>query len=262
MAAKSDREMVGELMLKSMADPRYQPTRQTLSFYDQAVRESIAPRGMSEQERGAAFQDIAGITTGNIRNARRLGGGNISGQINAALNNANVIGATQFGRQDAMLRSQNRMNAYNRLGNVTNTLQGLQNNNTGLDVQKQMAIGQGIRDSRMQREATVAKNQELAFNLVGMGLGGGFGGGPQKVGIQTDTAPKTQGFTTSPVSDGVQLTPYKPNAFNPYTFGFNSTGYTQTQPQQEEQFVTAPYRPYGNEVRFTPYNSRRLGFND
>ena len=260
MAAKSDREMVGELMLKSMADPRYQPTRQTLSFYDQAVRESIAPRGMSEQERGAAFQDIAGITTGNIRNARRLGGGNISGQINAALNNANVIGATQYGRQDAMLRSQNRMNAYNRLGNVTNTLQGLQNNNTGLDVQKQMAIGQGIRDSRMQREATIAKNQEMAFNLVGMGLGGGFGGGGKMGQTQPSAGAPPMGSTS--MGTEVQFTDYKPNAFNPYTFGFNSTGYTQAQPQQEEQFVTTPYQPYGNEVSFTPYNSRRLGFND
>lgn len=254
------RKSKAEKALRNMPDPRYSATPQTLSFYDQAVRESIAPRGMSEQEKGAAFQDIAGITTGNIRNARRLGGGNISGQINASLNNAAVIGATQYGRQDAMLRSQNRMNAYNRLGNVTNVLQGLQNNNTGLDVQKQIGLGTAVRDARMQREATIAQSQELALNLASMGSGGGFS--PQKVGIQTDTAPKTQGFTTSPVSDGVQFTPYKPNAFNPYTFGFNSTGYTQAQPQQEEQFVTTPYQPYGNEVSFTPYNSRRLGFND
>lgn len=257
MAAKSDREMVGELMLKSMADPRYQPTRQTLSFYDQAVRESIAPRGMSEQERGAAFQDIAGITTGNIRNARRLGGGNISGQINAALNNANVIGATQYGRQDAMLRSQNRMNAYNRLGNVTNTLQGLQNNNTGLDVQKQMAIGQGIRDSRMQREATIAKNQEMAFGLVGMGLGGGFGGEGKMGQTQPPAGAPPMGSTS--MGTEVQFTDYKPNAFNPYTFGFNSTGYNQQAPQAQPQYTTSPYQPYGNEVQFMPYNSRRLG---
>lgn len=238
MAAKSDREMVGELMLKSMADPRYQPTRQTLSFYDQAVRESIAPRGMSEQERGAAFQDIAGITTGNIRNARRLGGGNISGQINAALNNANVIGATQYGRQDAMLRSQNRMNAYNRLGNVTNTLQGLQNNNTGLDVQKQMAIGQGIRDSRMQREATIAKNQEMAFGLVGMGLGGGFGGGGAMG--QTGQMGQTTTTGTAPVESFQNTTYQQPTWFTPEQPPMTSTQYNQFTPYNYNLFNPAP----------------------
>ena len=245
MAAKSDREMVGEIMLKSMADPRYQPTRQTLSFYDQAVRESIAPRGMSEQERGAAFQDIAGITTGNIRNARRLGGGNISGQINAALNNANVIGATQYGRQDAMLRSQNRMNAYNRLGNVTNTLQGLQNNNTGLDVQKQMALGQGVRDARMQKEATIAQQQQTALNMMGMFAGmpptGGMGGGPQKVGIQTGgpTAPQ------SPVESFQNTTYQQPTWFTPEQPPMTSPQYNQFTPYNFNPFSPAPPPRYG-----------------
>ena len=250
------RKSKAEKALRNMPDPRYSATPQTLSFYDQAVRESIAPRGMSEQEKGAAFQDIAGITTGNIRNARRLGGGNISGQINASLNNAAVIGATQYGRQDAMLRSQNRMNAYNRLGNITNVLQGLRNNNTGLDVQKQIALGTAVRDARMERDQAIQR----IGSAPGMGSGGGFGGGGKMGQTQPAAGAPTMGSTS--MGTEVQFTDYKPNAFNPYTFGFNSTGYTQAKPQQEEQFVTTPYQPYGNEVSFTPYNSRRLGFND
>lgn len=237
------RKSKAEKALRNMPDPRYSATPQTLSFYDQAVRESIAPRGMSEQEKGAAFQDIAGITTGNIRNARRLGGGNISGQINASLNNAAVIGATQYGRQDAMLRSQNRMNAYNRLGNVTNVLQGLQNNNTGLDVQKQIGLGTAVRDARMERDQAIQGIGSAAFGMAGMGM------------AENPNWYKRQPTLATP--------PINPNYKTPYMYNPSfMTQSTQTQVQPQSQFVTTPYQPYGNEVSFTPYNSRRLGFND
>ena len=228
------RKSKAEKALRNMPDPRYSATPQTLSFYDQAVRESIAPRGMSEQEKGAAFQDIAGITTGNIRNARRLGGGNISGQINASLNNAAVIGATQYGRQDAMLRSQNRMNAYNRLGNVTNVLQGLQNNNTGLDVQKQIGLGTAVRDARMERDQAIQGIGSAAFGMAGMGMGGNpnwyQGSG------QTTTA-------TPPIN---------PNYKTPYMY--NPSFMTQTTQTQEPTWFT-PEQPnmLAPKPKFTPY---------
>lgn len=229
------RKNKAEKALRNMPDPRYSATPQTLSFYDQAVRESIAPRGMSEQEKGAAFQDIAGITTGNIRNARRLGGGNISGQINASLNNAAVIGATQYGRQDAMLRSQNRMNAYNRLWNVTSTLQGLQNNNTGLDVQKQIGLGAAIRDARMERDQAIQGIGSAAFGVAGMGMGGNPNG-YQGSGQTTTATP-----------------PINPNYKTPYMY--NPSFMTQSTQMQEPTWFT-PEQPnmLSPQNRFTPYN--------
>ena len=229
------RKSKAEKALRNMPDPRYSATPRTLSFYDQAVRESIAPRGMSEQEKGAAFQDIAGITTGNIRNARRLGGGNISGQINASLNNAAVIGATQYGRQDAMLRSQNRMNAYNRLGNITNVLQGLRNNNTGLDVQKQIALGTAVRDARMERDQAIQR----IGSAPGMGSGGGFGGGGMG-----QTGQMGQTTTATP--------PINPNYKTPYMY--SPSFMTQTTQTQEPTWFT-PEQPnmLAPKPKFTPY---------
>ena len=253
--------------LDKLPDPRYTVAPQTLSFYDQAVRESIAPRGMSSIEKGAAYQDIAGITTGNIRNARRLGGGNIAGQINASLNNAGVVAATQLAGRDAAIRNSNRMNAYNRLQSTIPQFQNTLNQNVGLDIMKQQAFGGAVRDARMEGQQAAQNYRNQLTSIAGMAITGmptgAVGGGPQKVGVQTGSPTAPQTPVTSPIPNGVQFTDYKPNAFNPYTFGFNSTGYNQqAPPQAQEQFVTTPYQPYGNEVRLTPYNSRRLGFYD
>lgn len=170
------RERKAKLALKNTPDPRYNATPQLLSYYDRALQESLAPKGLSSEAIGAYNQQIAGQTTGNIRNAQRLGGGNISSQINAALNNANVIGATTLATTDANLRNQNRQFAFNRLGSATNQLQGLAGQNTGLDVMKQQAFGQAIRDARMEKEAGINNAANQVFSLGALGATGGFGG--------------------------------------------------------------------------------------
>ncbi len=212
--------------LDKLPDPRYTVAPQTLSFYDQAVRESIAPRGMSSIEKGAAYNDIAGITTGNIRNARRLGGGNMSGQINAALNNAGVIAATQLAGRDAMLRSQNRMNAYNRLQSTIPQFQNTLNQNVGLDIMKQQAFGGAVRDARMEGQQAIQNYRNNLTSIAGMALTGmptGAMGKTGQVGQTTTTgAAPVESFQNTTYQQPTWFTPEQPNMlstenrFTPY----------------------------------------------
>lgn len=210
--------------LDKLPDPRYTVAPQTLSFYDQAVRESIAPRGMSSIEKGAAYQDIAGITTGNIRNARRLGGGNIAGQINASLNNAGVVASTQLAGRDAMLRNSNRMNAYNRLQSTIPQFQNTLNQNVGLDIMKQQAFGGAVRDARMEGQQAGQNLRNTVTSLAGMAVTGMPTGAMSKTGGQTTTtgAAPVESFQNTTYQEPTWFTPEQPtmlspeNRFTPY----------------------------------------------
>lgn len=170
---------------RKLGDAQYSATPQLLSYYDQALQETNNPQGLSQGEIGAAKQGIAGMTTGNIRNAQRLGGGNISSQINAALNNANVISATNLAGQDAQLRRQNRMAAFNRLGTGMSALQGINDRNVGLKLEKIRALGKAISDARMTANNALGDVADTAIGLGSMGIGqnGGLGGMSGKKGV-------------------------------------------------------------------------------
>lgn len=162
---------------RKLGDAPYSATPQLLGYYDQALQESVAPRGLSQESIGAANQGIAAMTTGNIRNAQRLGGGNISSQINASLNNANVDAATRLAERDAAMRYQNRMSAFGRLGSATNTLQGINNMNTNLKLEKIRALGKAASDARMSANYALGDLGNSLISAGAMGLNGGFGEG-------------------------------------------------------------------------------------
>lgn len=206
--------------LRKLGDPQYSATPQLLSYYDKALQESVNPRGLSQESIGAANQGIAAMTTGNIRNAQRLGGGNISSQINAALNTANVDAATRLAERDALMRNQNRLNAISRVGQTTNTLQGIENMNTGLKLEKIRALGKAGSDARMTANYALGDLGNSLISTGAMGLSGAFGEGGG--GLFKNAATTTQApiFTTTTPSFNMFN---KPSGFNKYNFGQNQT---------------------------------------
>jgi hypothetical protein len=208
-----------ERELSKMKDPRYNVSGGIISYYDKAVQELENPQGLSQESIALARQQAAQAATGNIRRARMIGGGNAGAAINAALNNYNVVSATNLGAQDAQMR-QNNFNRYMQMfRDAVGQFQNIDNLNTGLDIQKQTALGRAAQDARLEKQAQFQRFGKELTETAGMiagAMGGGAMGGGAGVGAGVSKSAPAAGQSTSGYTGRGAKYNYK-SMYNPYT---------------------------------------------
>jgi hypothetical protein len=171
--------------------PRYSVNPAVSRIYGGAVRGVAQPQGFTGGQRAMYNQDIAqGINT-QYNNARSMGGGSLSRAISGSLAGNRLNAYNQMAGQDAQLARQYQNAAYSRMLGAANTMQGVQNQNTNLDVNRRLRqeelLGQAITSNRDYRRNMLNQfGSELGtfgmYNAMGSG-GGDEGTGRYKLGM-------------------------------------------------------------------------------
>jgi hypothetical protein len=135
--------------------PRYSVNPAVSRIYGGAARGVAQPQGFTGGQRAMYNQDIAQGLNAQYNNARSMGGGSLSRAISGSLAGNKLNAYNQMAGQDAQLARQYQNAAYSRLLGAANTMQGIQNQNTSLDVNRRLRqeelLGQAITSNRDYR---------------------------------------------------------------------------------------------------------------
>jgi hypothetical protein len=161
--------------------PRYSVNPAVSRIYGGAMRGVAQPQGFTGGQRAAFNQDIAQGLNAQYNNARSMGGGSLSRAISGSLAGNRLNAYNQMAGQDAQLARQYQNAAYSRMLGAANTMQGIQNQNTSLDVNRRLRqeelLGQAITSNRDYRRNMLNQlGSELGtfgmYNALGYGKGG------------------------------------------------------------------------------------------
>jgi len=246
-AAKAKRE------IRKFGNPQFTVAPQYLSYYDNAVQDAANPQGLGQEAIGATGQRIAGQTTRNITNARMLGGGNITGQVNAALNNADVDAYTALAIEDAATRARNREMALQRVGQGAQMFQNVNNQNTQLKLDTLRAYGQSAQEGRMSANNGLSDMANTAIGVGAMGLDPEMFTGK----AQTTTTPMPRFKYRTPSFNMFN----NPSGFSTYPGAGTSTTQDIQVPQQPTPMWNTPaepmVQPYFTPYKLNPFNPVR-----
>jgi len=135
--------------------PRYSVNPAVSRIYGGAMRGVAQPQGFTGGQRAMYNQDIAQGLNAQYNNARSMGGGSLSRAISGSLAGNRLNAYNQMAGQDAQLARQYQNAAYSRMLGAANTMQGIQNQNTAVDVnrrlQQEQLLGNAISSNRDYR---------------------------------------------------------------------------------------------------------------
>ena len=235
--------------IRKFGNPQFTVAPQYLSYYDQAVQDAANPDGLGQEVIGAVGQKIAGQTTQNINTAKAVGGGNITGQVNAALNNANVDAYTNLAIEDAATRARNRELAMVRVGQGAQMFQNVNNQNTQLKLDTLRAYGQSAQEGRMSANNALGDMANTAIGVGAMGLD------PEMFTGKTTTQTAMPQFNYKPRTPSFNMF-NKPTGFSAYP-NVQTTATTNTAVSQEPMWTPpaqAMVPRYFTPYRFNPFN--------
>jgi len=161
--------------------PRYSVNPAVSRIYGGAMRGVAQPQGFTGGQRAMYNQDIAQGLNAQYNNARSMGGGSLSRAISGSLAGNRLNAYNQMAGQDAQLARQYQNAAYSRMLGAANTMQGIQNQNTAVDVNRRLRqeelLGQAITSNRDYRRNMLNQlGSELGtfgmYNALGYGKGG------------------------------------------------------------------------------------------
>lgn len=162
--------------LRNAKQPVFTPTPQMTSMYERTLREMYSPQGLTQQELGAAGQDIARGATTAYRLGTAAGGGSAAQALNAAVG-AGMFGArSNLARMNAQRGLANRQMAISQNAGIVGQMQNLSNQNVQLDLERLRNLGLASQQARIERDqafADYAKNlDEGVGGLLSMATGG------------------------------------------------------------------------------------------
>ena len=178
--------------LNKQALPRYSVNPAVSRIYGGAMRGVAQPQGFTGGQRAMYNQDIAQGINAQYNNARSMGGGSLSRAISGSLAGNRLNAYNQMAGQDAQLARQYQNAAYSRMLGAANTMQGVQNQNTNLDVNRRLrqeeSLGQAISSQRDYRRGMLDQlGSELGTYAMSGAMGGqggdGTGTGGYKLGM-------------------------------------------------------------------------------
>lgn len=177
--------------LRNAKQPVFTPSPQMTSMYERTLREMYSPQGLTQQELGAAGQDIARGATTAYRLGTAAGGGNAAQALNAAVG-AGMFGArSNLARMNAQRSLSNRQMAQQQNASVVGQMQNLSNQNVQLDIERLRALGQSAQQARIERDQAISGLGDSAFGMAGMQMGGANLGGTNTGAVTPTTIPST-----------------------------------------------------------------------